>query len=261
MSTHRWSASWHRVVARIVSVLGGLVAALVFLDFGLDSGRGGDSTDTNAMLVIAITTVASIAILSLTARRFDQVHAPSSFGRAVLRLLPFVGVLLIAAPWLMNQGIFAGGDLAFLGTLLVCAIAVFLVWVCLPTGHSSLTQPTHAAEQDSALPAKRRSWVHRVTSGFITAVWVPLGFLVWFGANWCPDEGTGDAVFATSTAFVIVQLLGNASAGWALDRRYGDEGGVALAIGRSLVVAMLLAVVVGFALSLFVPDGPSNYCG
>lgn len=126
--------------------------------------------------------------------------------------------------------------------------------------------PPPAAPPSGPAPAMSSGGAaHLVTSIFITVGWIPLGFIVWFLANYCPNEGEGQKTLILSTAFVFGQLLVNAAAGPLLYHRFRGRGGVLLAIGRSVVVAVA-ALIVGILLvwlfgSLIGPHGRSVYCG
>ena len=317
MAKVREPTLWHGRIGALVAVVGGLFAMLTASDFGTNDA----GIDLNPFLVISLIAVAGIALLTMTGHHFDQVHPTAGFFEAFIRLLAPVIVLAIASAWLMNAGIFARRQNAFVPVGILMTLAVVIVrWLFgrqLPTqaalgGATTTTAapaspaatapaaavlpmfdgppqwpsapPTEparpaASKAAAAVPAatpparqqdiapapsrsSRRPKSHRITSGLITLGWIPLGGLVWFAANWCPADGTGDAIYITSTIFVFTQLIVNPLAGWFLDRRYGNKGGAMLAVGRSLLFAVALMFAAGMFLSLFVPDGgASNYCG
>lgn len=126
-----------------------------------------------------------------------------------------------------------------------------------PAGDRGADQHEHA----------KRPIIHRIWSSFAVLSWFPLGAVVLFGANYCPAPSTATKVAWLSLGFVTLQVVGNATGGWILDRRYGRRHGgwqeALFGLGRSLLLAVALVAVgalLWWLLNFLPPHGSSGNC-
>ena len=284
MANALWLCGRHTRVATVVAVVGVLVSISQLAQWPATN----NGNNVNAALVTVIVSAAAVDVLYAIARRFDRSHPQPRLHEAIVRLFLPVLVCGVVAAWTMEAGLFARSDTAWLpifGSSIAAVVVMRVVLrgaaesastgqpdsatphrVAAPPGppHWPMeppTEPPAAAVVHASAPPPARSRWHLLTSAIISVAWVPLGLVVLFLANYCPDEGTGDAVLVASIAYVVTQLVGNPIAGWMLDRRFGTSGGVMLAIGRSVAVAVVLMIGMGIIAGLLVPDGTSRYCG
>lgn len=222
-----------------------------------DFADGGSRYGRRRAALIPIISIAFLAVLRFLALRLDARYPGSSAPQALLRIAGPTAIALGVAAWLINRGIFNEGSgppvFAILAALAIAGFAALAV--------NRFLLPGEPARREPNRPAVAHSKVHRITSWVITVAWLPLGLFTLLAYNWCPDEGTSTYAAYASFIVVIAQLVGNPLAGVYLDRRFDNDGGTMLSIGRSLGVAVVLAVVfIGGSQGLW-PDGASRYCG
>jgi len=100
---------------------------------------------------------------------------------------------------------------------------------------------------------RERAIVCHITTSVLVAIgWVPLGALIWFILNWGSSAESQTAVATGSVLFLFAQIVGNPVIGAMFDRKFGTTSGLMLAIGRSLLAAAILAIVLFFVMLLFI---------
>lgn len=255
MRLHRgWHLRWWLLTFAIAALF--LIAATTSFE------------DDGSVAVIPVTGLAFLGVLFLLASRLDLRHQSATWFEAFLRLCGPTALALIYGSWLMNKGIFAHWPpLAAGTTAVVSAILVgLLVHLLIPAEAPAATDPSSPASERQRAPlgdadTAPQGNVHRITGGILALIWVPLGGLTVLLLNWCPNEGTASFWWPASFVFVATQVIGNPAVGYWFDRRFGNRGGTMLAVGRSLLFAVVWAVGLLVLFGLLAPNGESRYCG